>query len=381
MLQKALDISILKVPAYKIKMRRGLFWYYFEHNPRTPMVKEEDDFPCAYTNPKHNNGYLFSVSYFKNRINLEMFHVLADGSGAIYFLKNIILNYLQLKHPEDIKNIEEYIEDISLEEQTEDAFKKYDDKSVQAENSTIDTEKSFAISGTLLPLGMQKVIEGSMPADNLLKTAKEYGATIGEFLTAVLIKAIHDAQQKKEKHPKPIKISLPVNLRSFFPSKTLRNFFIFVRVKIELAEEDFTLENIIAQVHTRMKELIDLQSFKRRIRYHCDIEDKFALRLVPRQIKNIFVMGAYALGETGYTTTISNLGVMKLPPEVLKYVQKGGVVMPASRNNILKVGVLTVGNKAVCNLSSTAINTEVQREFFRTLALHEIDVNIDYNFD
>lgn len=362
-------------------MRRGLFWYYFEHNPRNPQVKEEEDFPCAYTNPKHNNGYLFSVTYFKNRINLEMFHALADGRGAIYFLKNILLNYLMLKHPEEIGDIESQIEDISFEDQVEDAFKKYDDETLEPENSTIDTEKSFAIAGTLLPLGMQKVIEGSMPADKLLKTSKEYGATVSEFLTAVLIKAIFDAQAKNEKHKKPIKISLPVNLRSFFPSKTLRNFFIFIRVKIELGDDEFTLPNILAQVHEKMKALIDAQSFKRRIRYHCDIENKFALRLVPRQIKNIFVMGAYAMGESGYTTTISNLGVVKLPEEVLKYVQKAGVVMPASRNNILKAGVLTVGNTAVCNLSSTAVNTEVQKEFFRTLAAHGIDINIDYNFD
>ncbi len=66
---------------FKVKLKRGFFWYYFEGNRRTPFIEMESGWPCRYIDPKSNQLYLFRVSYFKRRINLEVFHAVTDGWG------------------------------------------------------------------------------------------------------------------------------------------------------------------------------------------------------------------------------------------------------------------------------------------------------------
>lgn len=39
------------------------------------------------------------MSYYKNRINFEVFHALTDGTGAMHFLMELVKNYLQETHP------------------------------------------------------------------------------------------------------------------------------------------------------------------------------------------------------------------------------------------------------------------------------------------
>ena len=42
---------------------------------------------------------MFRVTYFGKRINLEVFHVIADGAGAIQFLKELTYQYIRLLYP------------------------------------------------------------------------------------------------------------------------------------------------------------------------------------------------------------------------------------------------------------------------------------------
>ena len=73
-LKQALDIAIEKQTSFKIRLKKGFFWYYLEENPKKPEVKKESDYPCRYIDKDTNNGYLFDVTYFNNKINLDVFH-------------------------------------------------------------------------------------------------------------------------------------------------------------------------------------------------------------------------------------------------------------------------------------------------------------------
>ena len=100
-LQEALDIVLPKFSIFNCRLRQGMFWYYFEENgKRSPRVVEENTYPCQYIQENRNRSYLFRVTYYKRRINLEVFHVLTDGTGALYFLKELAYQYLRLVHPE-----------------------------------------------------------------------------------------------------------------------------------------------------------------------------------------------------------------------------------------------------------------------------------------
>ena len=82
-LQQALDMILPKFDGFNLRMRTGVFWYYFEENgKKAPKVTEEAMFPCRFIRQNKNRNYLFRVTYYKSRINLEVFHVLTDGMGA-----------------------------------------------------------------------------------------------------------------------------------------------------------------------------------------------------------------------------------------------------------------------------------------------------------
>lgn len=84
-LKEAVNQALIKYISFKVKMKTGFFWFYFEENLKEPKVEEEKDYPCTYIDPKKNNDYLFKVTYFENKINIDIFHSLTDGNSRIYF--------------------------------------------------------------------------------------------------------------------------------------------------------------------------------------------------------------------------------------------------------------------------------------------------------
>ena len=101
LLQQALDMVLPKFSVFNCRLRQGMFWYYFEENgKKSPTVHEEHTYPCRYIDEHRNRSYLFRVTYYGCRINLEVFHSLTDGNGALNFLKELTYQYLRLSHPE-----------------------------------------------------------------------------------------------------------------------------------------------------------------------------------------------------------------------------------------------------------------------------------------
>jgi len=102
-LQKALELALEKYKVFRVKMERGLFWFYLEENDKLPIVSIENDYPFKKINTKENNDYLFKVTYFNTKINIDFYHVLTDGNSGSEFLKEIVYRYLELKHPDELK--------------------------------------------------------------------------------------------------------------------------------------------------------------------------------------------------------------------------------------------------------------------------------------
>ena len=90
------------------------------------------------------------------------------------------------------------------------------------------------------------------------KVAASYQVTITEYLNAVLLYALMQKQEKDAPYRyRPVKIAMPVNLRQFFPSKTLRNFITMVYPSIDPRLGEYTFEEIVEQVHNYMRYYIN----------------------------------------------------------------------------------------------------------------------------
>ena len=177
LLQQALDIVLPKFDGFNLRLRQGVFWYYFEENGKpAPRVREEVNFPCRFIQQNKNQSYMFRVTYYKYRINLEVFHVLTDGMGGINFLKELTYQYLRLAHPELKEQVGDFLSsDTSMNR--EDSFLKNYKKSCK---KGYQTKRAYLIKGEKLPAGEFGVMHGYMQIPELKEVCHSYGVSINE---------------------------------------------------------------------------------------------------------------------------------------------------------------------------------------------------------
>ena len=58
-LEKAVEKALIRYSAFKVRLRKGFFWYYLEENPKKVKVRKEIYYPCKRINPKDNTCKFF----------------------------------------------------------------------------------------------------------------------------------------------------------------------------------------------------------------------------------------------------------------------------------------------------------------------------------
>ena len=97
-LQQAVNAVTRRFPAFAVRLKRGVFWFYLQHTDRAPTIQQDVQNPCVPMDLKDNDRFLFRVRYYESRIACEYFHVLTDGTGGLLFLKTLVAEYLRLKY-------------------------------------------------------------------------------------------------------------------------------------------------------------------------------------------------------------------------------------------------------------------------------------------
>lgn len=375
-LQEALNYTLTRFRSFKVKLKKGLFWYYFDENTDKINVFEESPFICQPFKRRDNNGYLFKVSYFQKRITLEMFHSLTDGTGALEFLKSLVFNYLIFKGYElESENL--ILTDIEhLNEESQDSFVKNYDRRIKA--SPRD-KKALQLKGTPYEENWLSLIMGEVDVMELKNVAKKYNATITEFISACIIYSAIKTPYLFEHKKKPIQLFVPVNLRNFFPSKTLRNFSLFIATGAEISNK-ITFEDVIEIVKTDFTNELQKDRLQARIVANVMIEKNFLMRIVPLIIKEIVLkLGYNAWGDSINSLTYSNLGKVNLPKSMEPFIDNVVFINGASFTSPINIGSISYKNKLVIAFPSVIIERDIQREFFRLLANFGLNVTIETN--
>ena len=126
MLKKAVQKALEQYEFFKVKLKDGFFWNYFEYNSKEPIIEKEREYPCRYIEPQKNNGYLFKVTYFEKKVNIDIFHSLTDGNSGITFFREIIYNYIELAHEKEFQEELRLVKKI--DSSAEDSYIKNYDK-------------------------------------------------------------------------------------------------------------------------------------------------------------------------------------------------------------------------------------------------------------
>ena len=376
LLQKALDRILPYFDVFNSKLKKGMFWYYFETNSKpAPKVMPENTYPCLYINPYENNDYLFRVTYYEKRINLEIFHVLTDGNGAMAFLKELTFQYLRYKNDELMEKVsDEMQEGTSLDK--EDRYVKNYKK---AAKKGYKTENAVIVEGEKLPVNHFGIIHGYIILNDIKTVAKKYGVTINQYLLSVFAWSVYKGYLKGATSEKPITACVPVNLRPYFDSETTKNFFTIVSAYFKPTKGNYTFEEVLREVSESLKEQITKENLEKLFSYNVSNEKNLIIRSVPIFIKNIAMKSVYKKSARANTATVTNLGVINVPEEYTKYVKRFGIVLSMSKGQNIKGGVCSYGNTLNFTFSSSIRETDVQRTFFRHLTEEGIQVSIETN--
>ena len=373
LLQEALDEVLPYFPGFNMRMRRGFFWYYFEENGKpAPDVKEEDTYPCQFIVENRNRNYLFRVTYYRNRINMEVFHALTDGMGTINFLKELTYQYLRLCHPGQFtaKNLSS---ETSLNR--EDSFMKNYRRSHPKEYKT---EKAFLIKGDRLPKTHLGVIHGKLQLPQLKEVCRKYDMSINEYLVAAFAYSVYREYNLKGR---PVRVAVPVNLRPYFESVTTKNFFVMVSAefKPEDSRGDYTFGEVAKIIRDSLKGQVTKEHLENLFSYNVSNQMNILARAVPLPIKNMAIKSVYTSAALANTSTVTNIGNIKVDPEYEPFIESFHAILSMSKGQDLKGTVCSYGNILTFTFSSRLEDTLVQRRFFRQLASDGLDVEIETN--
>lgn len=379
-LQQAVDLTLKRFPTYKVAIRKGLFWRYLETNNRPgPFVQPDIKNPCMPMPFKANNRYLIRVYYHECRIALEAHHSLGDGSGGMYVLQTLAAVYLRLLGHE-ISN-GGFVLDINEEpdpEELEDAYMRYANAKVRPARPG---EKTYRVRGTKEPFYTLNIIDGIMSVKEVIDVASKYKATITEYLNAVLLYALLQ-KQSNEWHLKlrPVKIAMPVNLRRFFPSKTLRNFITMVYPSIDPRLGEYSFDEIVQHVHNYMRYYINEKFLKGDITTNAATQRNPIIRIVPLFIKDFTVRLFYTkVQDRNSSAGLTNMGALKVPENMQPFIERFDIYMGQPFSSRTNCAISSFGDTLTINFASSIIEADVERYFFRKLVQDGIHVKIESN--
>lgn len=370
-LQEALDKTIRSRKQFQVRIRRGLFWHYVEPTNAAPRVVAESGRPCPVLYGKNYSGVLhYQVSYFRNRINLDIFHALTDGNGALEFLNIIVYNYLSIKHPDKMAEAVAHkgTDAASLEQ---DSFRKFYEETNRFKTGADAPHKAYHIHSRKLPYDQVQFLEVHMKASEVLPEAKKLGVSLTSYFGARLMMALFK-DMPGTMRKLPVTISMPVNLRNFYPSETGRNFFNSVTVS-HIHTGDDTLESLSAEYNAKLKECLTKERMMMQMQNFEKIETIFIARIAPLAIKQLVVRYFAKKEAKAVSAVLSNMGAVTIPEEMREYIK--GYTGFCSTSELFVV-VSSYGDDMVLGISYAYAGTGVLKNFLGDLQKDGMSVRV-----
>lgn len=407
LLQEALDATYDRYPLYRAVLRRGVFWYYLQDSDLRPLVSAEVQHTCAPIYQADRRTLLFRVLHHRRRINLEVFHALSDGTGALWFLSDLVTAYLGLRYPEVARALGAspaaganpagadppgaarpgtepvgtapagQLQEAPVHELTADSFAHYFRRRRQGRAPDTGAarpprKRVHRVRGTRTPDHRTRAVELTLPARDVLSLARAEGVSLTMYLTALFFESVRRSSGGLGRN-RTLAVSVPVNLRQFFPSTSARNFFAAVRVEHTYGEGEDDVGSVARQLEGQFRPKATPEALERKLRRFIRFERTPVLRVVPRPLKDLILGLVNRVNNRALTVAISNMGRVSLPEPVDSHVGRMLLHVSAARPQFCAVshaGLLTI------SFSSPFTETGHIREFARHLTGRGIAVSV-----
>lgn len=378
-LKQALVNVMPRFPALAVRMRKGLFWYYLEKNPLpAPYVREDIQNPCYRVKYKEGDRFLFRVYYHEKRISVDLFHAISDGFGSANFTCTLVAEYLRLCGNEIpaggfVKDINEAPSPTELS----DAFHQY---ARSKAGHSITDKHVYHPKGTRVPNHFVNFTSGIMSFSDIHRLSKEKGVTVTEFFAALLMDIHCQKQLKENRNQKEVSVQVPINLRNIYPSDTMRNFSVCLMAKVDPKLGEYSFDELLQQVALQLRLERDEKKLNAMISQHVKLEKSPFLKYLPLPLKNFGLSVATVVAAEQTTTAyLSNLGPLKLPPEMEEHIEKIVFTPGPGIHTAARCGFGTFKDKLIFTFANIFEEADLEKEFFTRLVKMGVHVKIESN--
>lgn len=319
------------------------FFQYFQVSAKEPP-KVQPDPGCLITMSREEiRSCAFRVYYRDKTVSIEAFHALADGYGAIACFTTIMAEYLRLKHSILIPIAETLLDpeqDPTLSE-IEDSYLKYQ-------------------QGKPLHL----------PSSTLLAASRAHGVSVTTLISTVMAASVMEIQKKQENTSqlRPVRIMVPVDLRRMFPSRSLRNFILYVLPTMEPEDNEKDLPALLRSFGKQMTSQLSKDQLASIMAYNVKTQNSWYFRMIPMSVKLALMRLAYRFfGESNNTITVTNLGNVRLPEEMQPHVESFDVTLTPRVRSPYNCAILSYDGQLSIRISRFPKESELEEIFVRNL--------------
>ncbi len=295
------------------------------------------------------------MSYYKRRIHFEVFHAVTDGMGAVLFIRELVCRYLQLKRGDE-REIKMPSEE-SADEPEDSYLKNYR----KLPGKRYSSKRAVQLDGEYLELGAENVIHGKVKVPELKAVCKAYGVSITKYLSACLIWSIYEEYLGGQPSDRHIGVNLPINLRAFFGSRTMSNFFAVTAIDFQPAEEHMPFERILELVSAQMDGKIVKEKLEETISYNVSNEKKWYVRIIPLCVKWAALGFIFRRNDRAHTITLSNIGPISVDEEYRDEVEGFHLIIGVSKQQPAKCAVCSYGEDMVISFTTVVADARLQQ--------------------
>jgi NRPS condensation-like uncharacterized protein len=377
-LAAAIPVVAARFPYFNVKLSNGIFWFYLERNQGKPRLYADIGEVCTGFPVGSANEVMYRILVKEKELSIEFVHILTDGGGALEFLKTFLYQYLT--NTGKISSLPEGIVSPDARPdpaEYEDAFGRHFNKQIPA---TENPPGAMHLPFSLNRRPRLRLLTAELPSEAVRLKARSYNLTVTEYLASVYLKVLQDifSRLPGKKGRGIVRVQIPVNLRNHFGSKTMRNFSLFVMPELDLRLGSYSFEDIARSVHHVIRLETQPLRIGRIIRRNVGKERNLLIRILPVFIKKLFLYMAYHTYGSGLNTgVLTNLGNLKLPPEMAMHAEAFTIIPPPPNKKIkINCGVASYGEKMRITFASIAATRELEKGFFRFLSSEGIEVRL-----
>ncbi len=370
-LKKAAEDVAVRYPATHTTLKKGFFWNYQEGSRNLPEIREEFTRPLLPITLRTDGRPDFRLVYHKRRLGFECAHHIGDGMGASVYFNALLERYCELTENPD----KEYVCDEINENELSNAF--YDFYQKGGEKAVDDDVKAYRIPGEIEE-GFIQMLFAIAEVDNIHKKAKERGLTITEFIaSAVILGTIRQAEKPIDQL---ISIAIPVNLRRFFETDSVRNF--TVQSKIDFNPEgraDWSFDEICDAVRGQLNERLTTENMQKTLNKFGALANNPVIRIVPNFIKLPVMRVLQHKSHSANTTIITNTGDSDIPESIADRIERvDGVNGDTSGYGLISTCSVCSGNGLInmC-FSVCSHDTSWPKECIRVMAEQGIIIRLE----